>query len=323
MKKTKYIIAASITLLAMTGLTSCLKETPGNTTPRGSGIIVAFAGTGLPVSSTSIYPQFDNGLVLAPDTAGFNVNIQALGGSVDADLPVTLAVNASALADFNTNQSTSYVIPPSDVFSFPATATIPKGTRDITVRVVIKGTSSYDFTKKYALPLTISTSASGVVVSQNLGTSIYSFIVRNKYDGDYAATGYVFHPSSPRSFNTTYAVGTISPNQCKFPFGDLYSSNYYFGGTVPAASGAVTGYTPLGAIPTGAKSGFMTADNPGGIGYPTAPVQPGTAPWKSDVYNNSYDVSAKTFWFHVGYDATAAIGQNGWTRQLYMKLVKK
>lgn len=321
-------------LLAMTGLSSCLKDTaiPPSDPLAGTNSVVAFIGTGDAVASlnstNNLYAQYQSGLVLNPDTAGFNLNVAYLGtgGGAPQDISVSLAVSASALTAFNTNQGSNYTLPPTDVYSFPATVTIPKGKDKVTVRVVIKGTASYDYSKSYALPMTIS-AANGVTVSTNMGTAIYSFIVKNEYDGNYTGSGYIFHPSSPRSFSATYALSTVSPTSSKFPFGDLASSNYYFSATIPSAGGALTNYAAMGAMPAGVKSGFMTMDVPvvaGGsyAGTFPGPEFPGSGSWKHDTYNNTYDKSKKTFYVQVGYDASGN-GQLSFSRQMYAKFVKQ
>lgn len=333
MRNNKSILLGSA-LLAMTALTSCLKDTaiPPTDPLAGTNGVVAFLGTGDAAaalnSANTLYAQYSSGLVLNPDTAGFNVNVAYFGpgGAAPSDITVGLAVNATALTDYNTKMGTTFTVPPTDVFSFPSSVVIKGGTDRTTVRVTIKGTASYDYTKSYALPLSVTGTAS-VPASTNMGTAIYAFIVKNPYDGNYTGSGYIFHPSAPRAFSATYPVPTVSPTSNRFPFGDLASSSYYFALTVPSAGGALTGYVAMGAMPAPPKSGLMTMDvpNPAGgsfSGSLSGAETPGQGTYKHSTYNNTYDKAAKTFWIHSGYDASGN-GEATFTRQMYAKFVKQ
>ena len=320
-KRTGLLLLMSFTLAQM----SCLKDSPNNASPSaGSNNVVEFQNSSIPVSYTSVYPQYDNGVNLQNDTGSFPVNLNYTGAVSVApqDIKITLTLNQNALDSFNNDQGTGYIIPPSDTYSFSTSVTIAKGTRQVTVRVVINtGAPDYDYTASYALPLTISQASYGII-SSNFGTAIYSFLANNAYAGTYAATGYVFHPSSPRPIKDNYDIATAGQSSNYFPVGDLAGLNYYFQITVPSAGGAVTNWTPVGSTPGGTASGFMTLDNPGGVNYSSAsPNAPGTTPWLSSTYNNTYDAANKTFWLHYGYGGSG--GQGSWTRQFYEKLVKK
>jgi hypothetical protein len=85
----------------------------------------------------------------------------------------------------------------------------------------------------------------------------------------------------------------------------------------------VSGYTPTGSTPASPASGLMTADNPGGTNYASSsPNAPGTTPWLSTKYNNTFDATNNIYWLHYGY-ATGGNGQNTFTRQFYEELVKQ
>ena len=320
-KRTGLFLLASLTLAQM----SCLKDSPNNASPSaGSNNVVEFQNSSIPVSYTSVYPQYDNGVNLKNDTGSFPVNLNYTGAVSVApqDIKISLALSQTALDSFNNNQGTGYIIPPADTYTLATSATISKGTAQVTVRALINTSAAdYDYNASYALPLTI-TQASYGIVSSNFGTAIYSFIANNAYAGNYTATGYVFHPSSPRPINATYAVTTAGQYTNTFPVGDLGPNGYYFQITIPPAGGAVTNWVAFGA-PAAPASGFMTADNPGGTNYSSAaPNAPGTAPWVSSTYNNTYDATNNIFWLHYGY-AGGGNGQNTFTRQFYEKLVKQ
>jgi hypothetical protein len=323
MKHDKKIISGFLAMFVL-GMTSCLKDSFNNSDPAKSNSVVQFQNSSIPVSYTSIFAQYDNGVFLAGDTGNFNINISYTGSATAApqNISVSLALSQSALDSFNNDQGTSYILPPTDVFTFPATATIPKGSTQVTVHAHITAAADLNYSASYALPLRITSTSYGIL-STNFGTAIYSFVVNNQYAGDYTATGYIFHPSAPRALKATYSVGTAGSSTNTFPFGDLASSGYVFKADVPSGGGALSNYVPISSMPKGTASGFMTLDNPGGTDYSSAaPQAPGTAPWLSSTYNNSYDAANKTFWLHVGY-ASGGNGQNTFTRQMYEKLVKQ
>ncbi|TDW99134.1 uncharacterized protein DUF1735 [Dinghuibacter silviterrae] len=325
MKMKLNITSVMLALGIVSVLTSCLKDTKTPADPSlGTNNVVEFMNSSVPISYTSIYPQYDNGVTLVGDTGGFNVNVNWTGAQYDAptDITVSIAIDTAALTAFNNDQGTSYILPPTDVFSVPSSIVIKKGTPSTITRFTVTGASDYDYTKSYCLPLTITSSSYGVV-SSNYGTAMYTFVLNNKYAGTYTTTGYFFHPSSPRAISGDYRVYTTGVTTNKFPIGDLPAGGnpYYFVASTPDGGGALTGYTAAGNAPASPASGFMTLDNPGNVNYSgAAPNAPGTSPYLSSTYNNSYDATKKIYWLHVGY-AGGATGQTGYTRQVYMEMV--
>ena len=87
------------------------------------------------------------------------------------------------------------------------------------------------------------------------------------------------------------------------------------------ATGMLSNWEAAGSTPAAPSSGFFTADNPGNIAYP-GPEFPGQGEWKYSTYKNWYDAGAKTFWMHYGYGG-GSTDQNGWTRNIYEKWVRK
>lgn len=327
----KYFNLNSKTFLALVvitvlGFTACLKKTGLNTNPAtgtGTNNVVEFFDAQRQSSFTSVYPQYDYSLGLTGDTSGFFVNIDYAGAMENApqDITVTLALNAAALTTFNTSEGTDLKVPDASIFSFPTTVVIAKGTNRTQTRVTIKASAAYDYTASYALPLFIAASSYGVI-STNYNIAIYSFIVKNQYEGSYTSTGYFFHPSIPRGINATYSITTAGQNTCKFPIGDFGGSNYFYNADIPVGGGALTNYVAEGSAPTGDGSGFMTTDNPSNTPFAAAlPNATGAGNWLSSTYNNSYVAASKTFLVHVGYGGTS--GQNSWSRQIYQKFVKQ
>ena len=187
MKLSKYIGFAFAAFFVLT-LVSCLKDSPNNSAPgAGTNNVVEFQNTSIPVSYTSIWPQYKNTFSFTNDSGGFNANVNFAGPVLNApqDITLTIALDTAALTAFNNDQGDSYVVPPTDVFSFPSQVVIHKGSRDAQVHISVSGAADYDYTQSYAVPLKITASSYGAV-SSNFGTAIYSFIVKNKYDGEYS-----------------------------------------------------------------------------------------------------------------------------------------
>ncbi len=182
-------IKALLFLAIIMGLTSCLKEDPLNIdTSQGPKNMVEFANTGDNVSTaSSTYPRFttDLGSVGSGQTVEFNVNVSYSGVEVaPQDITVNIEVDAAALTQFNTENSSNYIIPPADVFTLPTTAVIKKGERQAQIKVGITNTSNFDFNVNYALPLKIVSATIGTI-SRNFGKAVYSFSARNAFDGIY------------------------------------------------------------------------------------------------------------------------------------------
>jgi predicted heme/steroid binding protein len=170
-------------------MTSCLKERAMNIDPsKGTPNVIEFANTGDNVAgSLSKYPRFtsDLGSVGAGETKKFNVNVSYSGAeAAPQDITVTLAVDPELLTQFNTENGTNYVVPPTEIYTVPTTVVIKQGQHQATVEVAVTNNSSYDFNVNYALPLKIVSATKGTI-SSNFGKAVYSFSARNSYDGVY------------------------------------------------------------------------------------------------------------------------------------------
>lgn len=184
------IIGTSLAAFFILAQTACLKDSVGNSDPKGgTNNAVEFQNSSVPVSYTSIYPEYANSLLWNPDTSGFNINFNWTGTQFTApeDIKITIAIDTAALRAFNADQSANDTLPPADAYSFPTTVTIPKGSNGATIYCHVTLTSDWDYNASYVLPLTI-TSASYGAVSTNYGTAMYGIAGRNKYDGSYSLT---------------------------------------------------------------------------------------------------------------------------------------
>lgn len=187
-------VGASVIMFA-----SCLKEATMNTDPSQATNVIELANTGDNTAPSGIAGYYtDLGVLAAGDSAKFNINVHYTGpGTAPADIVVTLAADQASLTTFNTTNGTSKEIPPASVISYPTSVTIKKGTSQTTVQATVTLSSGFDFNKAYGLPIKITAVSSGII-SGNYAASVYSFGVRNKYDGVYRMKGY--HTRAPYTF---------------------------------------------------------------------------------------------------------------------------
>lgn len=187
MKHMKFLPLLAVILI----FTSCVKDHLA-LDPAQSNNVIEFANTGTNASPAgAVYARFasDLGSLKSGDSAMFNVNLSYSGANMaPADITVTLAIDSAALDAYNEDQGTSYAIPPSSVYHLASTAVIKKGTQTLQIKVPIINNADFDFNVNYALPIKIAAVSTGVI-SGNYGTAIYSFAVRNIYDGIYEMTG--------------------------------------------------------------------------------------------------------------------------------------
>jgi len=142
---------------------------------------------------------------------------------------------------------------------------------------------------------------------------MHTFSNAQNLDGSYLVNGYFFHPSASRPIATSKTIIQVGPNTYRIDvLGDLVGWGFQF--TVDAGN-HLTNWVATGVTPPAPASGFMTADNPGGIIY-AGPPFPGTSPWMHATYNNTYNPATHTFYMHYGY-GTGALDQNGYNRQVY------
>ncbi|KIO77002.1 hypothetical protein TH53_11565 [Pedobacter lusitanus] len=312
----------TIALIASIITSSCTKE-EGVFADGGSSGIVELQ---LPARSTSTIYSITSRSFAAQDVVDFPVTLNYTGvNGTPEDVTVNVEVNNLAVTQYNTALNTSYTPLPQELYIVAANnVSIPKGTKTGTFLIKLK-TASFDFTKSYALGVTIRTASSGTV-SGNYSTGIYRVTAKNAYEGDYKVTGWFFHPTAGRAINVVKKLVTTGKQSVSAPLGDLGSSNYAIEFTVDGSK--LTGYKASGATPGGLNSGFFTADHPeasaaGWINNPASADQPGQGQWKISGYNNSYDAATGTFNLAYGYIGSGGTGESSWSRQVYEKWVKQ
>ena len=295
---------------------SCLKDTPV-TDYSDSGIkpIVLIPNGNWP-KNQEITP-----LAVDYTTEPYELRVYArvswdkpLGKNVD----VTFKVDNSLITDYNTKFGTSWSPLNTDAYQATAlTVTIPAGQQEAYIPIKIFP-NKVNLTQDNMIAFTME-SATGQTIASNFKAYVVPLLIKNIYDADYSVTGYFFHPSSPRGIARDKHIYTVSDVRSEVELGDLGGSGYYF--RFDVVGGNMTNWIPVGAAPTGAASGFFTADNPGGIAYP-GPEFPGQGTWKQTTYNNTYNAASHTFYTHYGYGSGAA-SPSGWSRNVYEKWVRQ
>jgi hypothetical protein len=180
-----------LALVALVGLTSCLKKADSNvdiedlTTPI---VTLQFIENGSGTTINSGMQYFGGGALTYPgtdesDTATYNISI-AGPSPLTKDIAVTVGIDNTKLLDNYSSDSIKYDAMPDSVFKFIGTSgTIKAGSRVIPMKIVFYP-SKMDVTKSYMLPVVVK-DASGTVISSNFGV-IYFHVIGNPIAGAYS-----------------------------------------------------------------------------------------------------------------------------------------
>lgn len=167
---------------------------------------------------------------------------------VSEDVTVTLAVDPTVVARYDTANGTNYAEPDTSKFSFSTlNVTIPKGSRE----GVLQFTAIPDYfaTADYAIGVKLFSVANpGYVLSGNFNEQVIIIRVKNKYHGTYHSTGIFKHPTAGnRPIDEDKELTTTGPNSVEAPLGDLGGAGYFMILTVNPDN-TVT-ITPSGVTP--------------------------------------------------------------------------
>ena len=196
----KRILSSSLILAALAvAFTGCLKDKgfdnhtygindpdtqpPGVGFPRG---VSAKYSVGVDLSAT---PQNINGVVY--------VNLEA-GNPAKSDIHITLAINDALRTAYNTANGTNILALPSSAYSLTLSLTIPAGSRNVEVPLVLPNTSVLNPNDTYGLGITIASVDGGYLIASNLKNLFIEIGLKNKYDGVYRLNG--VHNRSPYTF---------------------------------------------------------------------------------------------------------------------------
>jgi len=241
--------------LAVVSLSSCLKDDKEIIKPGVSPAVIEFQSPS-PISSPSgsIFATYNKSYGLDAATVTYDVVVNYTG-SEDApnDIPITIGINPTAVADYNTEQHTTLepMQNAPSLFTLPTSVTIPKGQRMAKITLTFKP-QSFDLSKTYGLALRLTSST--VPSSGNFGTIILAINAKNPYDGLYKQTaGYIqrYISGVPTTiaadnlngllkFNPDIAATTINSNTIQ-----LSGLRWGDGGTGSASSSGVAGIDNL------------------------------------------------------------------------------
>jgi hypothetical protein len=304
-------ISYALLLLFTLGLGSCLKSTDslGILADKGSIVTAIFDAEywgGEKVLSLNATP---------PSETVELFTIKVFAGKdlkPNADIKATLVENPGAVT------AAGLTPLPAGAATFPSlTVNVPKDVNKAAFNMTLNK-AALDLSKVYGVAFKLTATSEGVV-SELSKEIVVALIIKNAYHADYTVTGFFFHPSAPREIAATKSISTLGAIRCRAQVGDLGGWNFDF----DVSGTNVNNWVSNGATPAVPSANFMTADNPGGTDYSaSAPFGPGLAPFDQATYGNTYNATTKTFWLHYGY-AGGSTGQNGFTRQIYEKWVRK
>lgn len=263
---------------------------------------------------------FINGLPVyaLPDAGNIEEPIKVFlsGKTYGSEINVSITGDPSLVDAFNAANGTSIKKAPAGLYTLPGTIKIPANSKEGSATGSLNITGLFNLNEGFvfAIGLRIGSIQGGTTYALNGHDRLVLIVtIQNEYDADYAVKGYFIHPSAPRAIAATKHLYTVNASRCEGELGDLGGSNFYFAFDVDA-SNKLTNWGAVGATPPAPQSGFMTLDNPAGVGtYPGGEFTHAN-------YNNTYDGNG-VFLMHYGY-ATGAAGQAGYTRQVYEKWTK-
>ncbi|RFZ82895.1 DUF1735 domain-containing protein [Mucilaginibacter terrenus] len=237
MKKFLKIVSA---LALVTGLSSCLKE-EAEIGSKPQNIVEFYTTDGYISGVNDQYAVYAKQYV-AGTPGTFDVTVSYSGTDVaPQDITVEVGVDEAALAKYNTkaeaNDEDGYELLPSTYYAIPTTTVvIKKGERRATFPVNVAITSTFDFSKSYALPLTIKSASMGTI-SGNFGSVLYSIGAKNKYDGRYTVTGTMvdltnaaFTAKSPTGFDL-YTITSSTAVMFDYGYAKTYGHRFLSSGS--------------------------------------------------------------------------------------------
>jgi hypothetical protein len=202
-----------------------------------------------------------------------------------SDITLTVAVDAAALAAYNTANGTSLVLCPGIT---PTPITIKKGTRNTYYYISLSGADKLSLTTAYAIPLTITAATGGVMIAANKQTTIIQVPVANIYEGSYNLSYYVLRNVPPIDAalsgnyrNMPWKLSTSGANSVTFWKTQLWGDGKT--GISGIGPWMLTINTTTNALTVTDATNALVTVNP--------------------AYNNRYDPAKKTFYFQVSWGA--------------------
>lgn len=307
----KSLLKITLFLFLAFSLNACLEDEPINDYTQIQPIVIIPNGNW--PASASISPKT---LDFKPEPQNLDLYARvSYENPLKEDVTVTFQLDAKVIEDYNKKFGTAFTELPAAAYKLPNpfTVVIPAGQTTAQVAIQVFA-DKIDLSKPSMLAVRL-TQAGNQTIASNKSVMVFPVAVKNAYHASYTVAGYFFHPSSPRAINASKDISTISSNRCQAELGDLGGAGYKF--RFDVNGGNCENWESLEACPPAPAAGFMSEDNPAGIG-----TYPGPGGFTKDVYNNSYNAGSKKFFFHYGYGAGSS-GQAGYTRQVYETWTRK
>jgi len=171
-------------------------------------------------------------------------------GDLNGTLTVKVSKSATLITDYNSAHGTSFIEVPAAAYTLSAdlnNVVFASGEAVKTIKIKVDK-AQLDLSKQYALGFTITEVGTGAKIS-TLKDALFSIGIKNKYHGQYQATGIFHHPTAgDRPIDELKNLVTSGANSVKANLGDLGGAGYQMTLTVDPVTNNVT-ITPAGITP--------------------------------------------------------------------------
>lgn len=126
------------------------------------------------------------GILTSPVEENYDFFVLNITGErLSTPITVNIAIDNTIITEFNTANGTNYIPLPSANYELPLSFTYPAGVDFLPVQIKLKK-GTLDVTKAYSLGVKITgTSDASIKLSTNANKRLISFLIKNKYDGNY------------------------------------------------------------------------------------------------------------------------------------------
>ena len=181
----KLYLKAIAPILILFSLSSCLKDKGYTNQQYGLNDLNSVRH----VSFIKSYEKDGNnvvGILTSPVEESYDYFVLNISGDkTTADVTVNLVIDNTQITEFNAANGTAYLPLPAANYVMPLSITYPAGTDFLPVKIKLKK-GGLDVTKAYALGIKIAgTSDPAITLSTNANKRLISFLIKNKYDGNY------------------------------------------------------------------------------------------------------------------------------------------
>jgi hypothetical protein len=174
-------------LLAVSFLTSCLKDDRLVLDPEKGNNVIEFANPTQIATIGSVYPLYVMSYDLNPTvTVPITLSYSGPESGAPQDITVNFGVGTEAdVTAYNTDQDEHFTFMPAEDYTLGSTsAVIKKGQSKATFNITFK-LESFDLSESLVLPLVITSSSSGII-SGNFNKILLNVGAKNRIDGLYS-----------------------------------------------------------------------------------------------------------------------------------------